>query len=227
MAAGPVGGVEMYSTTLPERPYQEVAIISVEAVSTYDKTSTVLHALRKRAAAAGCDAVIINGRADKVTGHSVHSGNTSVAQNQASGTTTLKTQMSGSTYVGTKEGFWGACILWREKERHITLAPKKARSPRSEPSDILRHRPALAEIKTRVEAELLKEGISLERLDTAVSLTTTSGDRGITVALIDRSRGELVTFKKLTRLPKDREAMIAHLLVVVRSLIESVNSTNS
>lgn len=225
MSARPVNTVALYTSDRPSRPYKEVAVVKVEARTAWNETSELWSALRERAAEAGCDAVIVNGRADKVQGSSTQSVNSSVSQNQQRGTTTLDTQLQGTSSVNTLEGFWGSCIQWQTQDSAINQALEIAGPTQS--TKALQQSPTLEEIKARVIDELLREGISLDRLDASVSLTNARGQRSVTVALIDRSQHEILDFKQVKNLPTDDNAKVAHLVVVVRSLVTSMSESGS
>lgn len=60
MAARPVDGVAVFTTTAPDRPYVEVGIISANARVGLPDRAKLLKAIRAEAAAQGCEALIVS-----------------------------------------------------------------------------------------------------------------------------------------------------------------------
>jgi hypothetical protein len=71
MTPRPFDTVEVYTVSLPQRPFVEVGILEAQQESelSLDAPPEVLVKLRQRAAAQGCDAIIMNGANDSVVGH--------------------------------------------------------------------------------------------------------------------------------------------------------------
>jgi hypothetical protein len=88
--------VDVYTTGAPNVAYVEVGIIQTRQssdLSTKDMPG-IISDMRKQAGKIGCDAVIINGAADK------HESSTVISDE------------SYSSSNSTLEGFWGACIVY-------------------------------------------------------------------------------------------------------------------
>jgi hypothetical protein len=86
--------VEVFSATRPERPYVEVGIIEAQQASDFSSHDMpeIVAEMRARAAAEGCDAVLITSNNDAVVGSTDDAGSGS--------TTTLK-------------GYRGACVMYK------------------------------------------------------------------------------------------------------------------
>lgn len=100
MASRPVSTVEVWTTGVPNRPYTEVGLISARQssdLSTHEMPEIIME-LRKEAARIGCDAVMLQGKDDKVVG-----GGSSFRGTGSSSTTTL-------------EGYWGACLMYLDAQ---------------------------------------------------------------------------------------------------------------
>lgn len=71
MTPRPFDSVEVYTVSFPQRPFVEVGILEAQQESelSLDAPPEVLAKLRERAAAQGCDAIIMNGANDAVVGH--------------------------------------------------------------------------------------------------------------------------------------------------------------
>lgn len=71
MTPRPFDSVEVYTVSFPQRPFVEVGILEAQQESelSLDAPPEVLAKLRERAAAQGCDAIIMNGANDAVLGH--------------------------------------------------------------------------------------------------------------------------------------------------------------
>lgn len=71
MTPRPVDTVEVYTVSLPSRPFVEVGILEAQQESelSLDAPAEVLAKLRERAAGQGCDAIVMNGANDAVVGH--------------------------------------------------------------------------------------------------------------------------------------------------------------
>ncbi|MCC6623488.1 MAG: hypothetical protein IT385_19665 [Deltaproteobacteria bacterium] len=100
--------VEIWTTGVPNRPYTEVGIITARQSSemSVDEMPEIISELREEAARIGCDAVMLQGKNDKVVGH---------------GTTTFGT---GGMHATTLEGYWGACLVYLDEP-----APAPAPAP--------------------------------------------------------------------------------------------------
>lgn len=100
MAPRPTSTVEVWTTGVPNRPYTEVGLISAQQSSEFSQHQMpqIIMELRKEAARIGCDAVMLQGKSDKVVG---------------GGSTTLGT---GSSSTTTLEGFWGACLMYLDAQ---------------------------------------------------------------------------------------------------------------
>lgn len=63
--------VEMFTSSLPNRPYVEVALLEVQqtGAASFDSSSDVLIKLRRVAAKHGCEGVILNGSANSTLGN--------------------------------------------------------------------------------------------------------------------------------------------------------------
>jgi len=85
--------VEVFSAGKPERPYVEVGIIEAQQRSGFssDDMPEIVAEMRERAAAQGCDGMIIVSNNDTVVGATV----------------------SGDGSTDTLKGFRGACIMYR------------------------------------------------------------------------------------------------------------------
>jgi hypothetical protein len=84
-----IADVEVFLSTKPDRPYQEVGMLEVQAQSPLDGgASKLVNELRRAAANAGCDGVVISGSNDAVIG--------------------------GTTGVATLKGYRGTCILFKD-----------------------------------------------------------------------------------------------------------------
>jgi hypothetical protein len=65
LASRPVSEVEVYRTTVPDRPYAEVGIVTAETSAAdssgtpWASMPTMIEALRTRAAQEGCDAIVL------------------------------------------------------------------------------------------------------------------------------------------------------------------------
>lgn len=216
LQARPVDTVVVYSSQIPEHPYKEIGILRAQAIMRGQDTTMVITALHEHAAKVGCDALLIHGTADRVVGGYSSSNDSTANHNEVTGKTTLETKSSGRGYVTSLPGFWGACILWEVYEG------RTAKNMRRTGARPLRQQ-VLRQIKRRVKVELLREGVSIEKLNLAISLRK-ANTRGVTVALIDRNRNRTVRSKQIGRLPASQEARVAHLVVIIRSLIDSMNS---
>jgi hypothetical protein len=78
--------VEMFVSRVPLRPHIDVAVLEIQ--KRRDDTPTALAKVRERAAAMGCDAVVINGPDNRVYGDRF--------------------------YTSTTEGFFGTCIAYTD-----------------------------------------------------------------------------------------------------------------
>jgi hypothetical protein len=107
MTSRSVETVEVYTSSLPTRPFVEVGIIQSRQSSglSFDEMPEIIGEMRGYAAKRGCDGLIINGASDKVEGTSSASTTTTGGKAPTSSTT-----VSNSTT--TLEGFWGACIMY-------------------------------------------------------------------------------------------------------------------
>ena len=87
--ARPPEAVEVFTATAPARPFVEVAYFEAQPESqlSLDDTNDVFDKLRARAAATGCDGLIITGASDRVVGDHKH--------------------------VDTLHGFAATCIVYR------------------------------------------------------------------------------------------------------------------
>lgn len=62
LQARPLTEVTVYTTTLPDRPYVEVGIVSARSTDELSKErSQLLQTLREKSAQEGCDAIIMTG----------------------------------------------------------------------------------------------------------------------------------------------------------------------
>jgi hypothetical protein len=70
MAARPVETVEVFTSAAPSRPHVDVAILEAKQSSEFsaDRMPEIITELRKRAAAIGCDGLVINGPNNSVVG---------------------------------------------------------------------------------------------------------------------------------------------------------------
>jgi len=70
MTARPVETVEVFTSAAPTRPHIDVAILEAKQSSTLsvDRMPEIISELRKRAAAIGCDGLVINGPNNSVVG---------------------------------------------------------------------------------------------------------------------------------------------------------------
>jgi hypothetical protein len=93
MRARPPGTVELFTSSKPDRPFVEVGILEAQQSSKYstDRMPEIIAELRKEAAKIGCDAIMMTGAADQVTG-------------DEKVTTTLK-------------GYRGTCIMWKTRPK--------------------------------------------------------------------------------------------------------------
>ena len=88
--------VEIWTTGVPNRAYTEVGIITARQSSelSTDDMPQIINELRAKAAEIGCDAVMLQGKDDKVVGgSSTHHG-------------------TGGGSTTTLEGYWGACLVY-------------------------------------------------------------------------------------------------------------------
>ena len=94
MTARDPASVEVYSATRPDRPWVEIGIIEAQQASDFSghDMPEIVAEMRARAAAEGCDALIITSNNDSVVGTSDDDG-------------------SGST--STLKGYRGACAMYR------------------------------------------------------------------------------------------------------------------
>ena len=83
----PASEVEMYLTKVPSRAYEELYMIRSDA----GNSEEALSAMRERAGALGCDALIIAGAADRVVSSPDAVGNSTVSM---------------------REGFLGSCVVF-------------------------------------------------------------------------------------------------------------------
>jgi len=92
----PPSTVEVWTTAVPNRPYTEVGLITARQSSdlSVDGMPEIINELRAEAARIGCDAVMLQGKDDKVVG----------------GGSTFRG--TGSSSTSTLEGYWGACIVY-------------------------------------------------------------------------------------------------------------------
>jgi hypothetical protein len=92
--------VHIYTTGAPEAEYVEVGILQARQESGFstDDMPSIIRQMRGRAGAIGCDALIINGAADKQSG-SVFISNDKITSSSH-----------------TLEGFWGACIVYLDAD---------------------------------------------------------------------------------------------------------------
>jgi hypothetical protein len=89
LAPRPVETVEVFTATVPQRPFVEVAYFEAQQESqiSLDDSGDVFMKLRAQAAQVGCDGLIINGANDRVVGDRKH--------------------------VDTLHGYAGTCIVYR------------------------------------------------------------------------------------------------------------------
>jgi hypothetical protein len=93
--------VEIFTSSMPEQPFVEIGILqSTEDHPDVADMPEIIHSMRDRAAQAGCDAVIINGANNSTVGSGYAVGSGKNVQAYASS--------------GTKRGYWGACIMYRD-----------------------------------------------------------------------------------------------------------------
>ena len=92
--------VHVYTTGAPEADYVEVGILQTRQESGFstDDMPALIRQMRARAGSIGCDALIINGAADK-----------------QSGSVFVSDDAIGSS-SHTLEGFWGACIVYLDAD---------------------------------------------------------------------------------------------------------------
>src|SRR5262245_6955719 len=70
LSARPAATVEMFTAGPPERPYVEVSYLEAQQdPGSDDESEVILGKLRARAASIGCDALVVNGRNDRVIGN--------------------------------------------------------------------------------------------------------------------------------------------------------------
>lgn len=74
-------------------------------------------------------------------------------------------------------------------------------------------------LRTRVAEELAREGIPLAGLER--SLAVAARGQGVVVSLIDKRTGQVVSEREVAHLPADREAAIAHLTMLVASMLQA------
>ncbi len=86
--------VEVVTTGVPPRPFVEVAYLEAQQQSEYslDAAPEVMTKMRERAAALGCDALILGGANDAVVGSSTN----------------------GTGHTSTLRGYRGTCIQWTD-----------------------------------------------------------------------------------------------------------------
>jgi hypothetical protein len=100
MVARPAEAVDVYTAALPSRPFTEVGMIDAQQASTFstDDRGEVFVKLRKRAAALGCDGIIVTGTNDEVVSNS-H-------------TTVTRRRVETSNSTDTKKGYSATCIVY-------------------------------------------------------------------------------------------------------------------
>ena len=98
MLPRPVHTVDVYATSKPQRPYQEVGVIQARQSSAYSlhKMPDIIAKMRKKAAKIGCDGVLLAGANNTVVG----GGN------------------EKSSWTSSLEGFWGSCIMYTTSPAH-------------------------------------------------------------------------------------------------------------
>lgn len=74
-------------------------------------------------------------------------------------------------------------------------------------------------LRQRVAEELLRDGISLERLGQELQLAQPTGE-GWRVRLVDAESGEVLEQRMVDRLPAGKRAAVAELVVVVSSMVQ-------
>ena len=86
--------VELITTGVPQRPFVEVAYLEAQQESemSLDHAPDVMNKMRQRAAAMGCDALILGGGNDAVVGSTFR----------------------GSGGTNTLRGYRGTCIQWND-----------------------------------------------------------------------------------------------------------------
>ncbi len=99
LVARSADSVAIITTGTPNQPYVEVGLLEArqESAASSDEMPEIIQAMRQEAATIGCDAVVLNGRADTYQS-SVHTD----SQGRVHG--------SGTTL----EGYIGTCIVFAE-----------------------------------------------------------------------------------------------------------------
>lgn len=107
MTPRPVESVELFTSGAPARDRVDVALIEVEEASSWSQADTpeILRALRTRAAALGCDAVVVGGASSRDPG-----------LNDLSVTPELEKR--------SRRGFWGTCVVYRDAGPSVAAAPR-------------------------------------------------------------------------------------------------------
>ncbi len=199
--------VQVFTSALPSRPFTDIGLIKAQERA-FSSEGQLIPSMRSQAARVGCDGLVIQGSNNKVVG--------------------------GQNGVSTREGLWGSCIVWTAPATPSTVAatPSVAPAPKSAVASLsggivqpeeqpTQAQPADVQLREQTLRELVREGISLDRLQLGLSLAR-SDETGVwMVGLIDKSTLTIVSHQQLASLPGERNAAVAHLVIIVRRMVES------
>jgi hypothetical protein len=107
LAPRPPESVEVYTASVPDRPFQEIGLIEIQqarAFATGDSPGEQIWALRVEAGRRGCEAVILTGPNDALVGYS--SRTAAVGREGA--------VVTASSHQETLKGYRATCIIYRD-----------------------------------------------------------------------------------------------------------------
>ena len=198
--------VQVFTSVLPNRPFTDIGLIKAQERA-FSGEGELIPSMRREAARVGCDGLVIQGSNNKVVG--------------------------GQNGVSTREGLWGSCIVWTSVAvRPVPSPPAIEPAPQSTTSPIVvlteaatkpatHTQPADVQLREQTLRELIREGISLDRLQLGLSVAHSVETGMWTVGLVDKSTLTIVSHQQLASLPAERNAAVAHLVIIVRRMVES------